>query len=258
MKTGVLITARLGSTRLKKKHLLTVADSPILIYLIKRIENEFSREIASGDIGIIIATSDERENREFEVFAEKGLAIYYGSISNIPLRHLQASKANLLDYIISVDGDDILCSVKGMRRIYRSLIQGCHYVKTSNLPFGLNSMGYSVKFLESSLQNHHNDVLETGWGRIFKSGEIKDIAIDFPVQNDLLRFTLDYDGDYIFFKTLIEAVGERIFSMGDEEIANYALNHNLYRINENISREYWNNFYNKVEEEKLDSLKNIK
>lgn len=258
MKTGIFITARLGSTRLKKKHMLTAAGSPLLMYLIKRIKNEFSPEIGGGDIMIIITTSDEQENREFELFIGEGLVIYYGALSNIPLRHLQAAKGNSLDNIISIDGDDILCSVKGMRRIYEELIQGHQYVKTSDLPFGMNSMGYSVKFLEKSIEGHHNDVLETGWSRIFESGKLMDIKIKFPVQDNLLRFTLDYNEDYIFFKTLIEAVGDKIFSVSDKEITNHVLSNRLYRINENISREYWNNFYSKMEEEKQDSLKNTR
>lgn len=258
MKTGILITARLGSTRLKKKHMLAADGRPLLMYLIKRIKKEFSREIESGDVMQIIATSDEQENREFEVFTGEGLAVFYGSLSNIPLRHLQAAEKYLLDNIISIDGDDILCSVKGMRLVYESLNQGHHYVKTSNLPFGMNTFGYSVEFLKTSVKNHHNDVLETGWGRIFDSGKLININIPFPFQNHLLRFTLDYNEDYFFFKTLIEAKGENIYSISDEEIVSYVLNNHLYKVNENISREYWNNFYNKVEEEKQDSLKNIK
>ena len=167
MKTGIFITARLGSTRLEKKHLLTVNNHPILFFLIKRIKEEFREQLISGEIKIIIVTSDEPENREFENFQKDGATVFYGSINNIPLRHLQAATAHSLDSIISVDGDDILCSVKGMRTVYEALMQGAKYAKTSNFPFGMNSSGYSKDFLESSLNGHFGDILETGWGRIF-------------------------------------------------------------------------------------------
>lgn len=250
MKTGIFITARLGSTRLKRKHLLPVSDHPILSFLIKRIKEEFQEELIKGGIKIIIVTSDERENREFENFQKDGATVFYGSINNIPLRHLQAVKAHSLDSIISIDGDDILCSVKGMRAVYDALMQGAKYAKTSNLPFGMNSSGYSKDFLESSLNGHVDDILETGWGRIFDQSQLTEICVPFPVQDNVLRFTLDYDEDYQFFKSVIEAFGDDILIVQDEEIVRLVMNKKLYLINESISKQYWDNFYKLQEEEK--------
>lgn len=256
MRTGILITARLGSTRLKKKHLLEVNGQQILLFLIKRIRSEFEREISSGKVILIIATSDEPENKEFERFINEEVNVFYGSPENIPLRHLQAAEAHQIDNIVSVDGDDILCSVKGIRNVYDSLAGGNDYVKTSNLPFGMNSWGYSVNFLKTSLVNHINDILETGWGRIFDTKNPVDIKMSLKNNNDLLRFTLDYKEDYQFFKTLIETMGDYVYHASDDTIVDYALDNELYLINEDITRDYWNNFYNKVEEEKQSSNRN--
>ena len=114
MKTGILITARLGSTRLKQKHMLKVREKPIVYYLIERIRREFKEEIAQNKIEVVIATSDEPDNRAFERLATANLKVFYGSIHNIPLRHFQAVESYGLSHVISVDGDDILCSVSGM------------------------------------------------------------------------------------------------------------------------------------------------
>lgn len=252
MKTGIFITARLGSTRLKRKHLLPVSDHPILYFLIKRILGEFQGELLREELKIVIVTSDEPENREFENFLNDGTTVFYGSTSNIPLRHLQAAKAHSLDVIVSIDGDDILCSVKGMRAVYEALMQGFKYAKTSNLPFGMNSSGYSKDFLESSLNGHLDDILETGWGRIFDQGQLTEIQVPFPAQDNVLRFTLDYDEDYQFFKSVIEAFGEDIFSVQDEDIVRLVMNKKLYLINESISKQYWDNFYKLQEEESKD------
>ena len=252
MKTGIFITARLGSTRLKRKHLLPVNDHPILFFLIKRIEEEFKKELIDGKVKVIIVTSDERENREFENFSKDGATVFYGSINNIPLRHLQAAKAHSLNSIISIDGDDILCSVKGMRAVYEALMNGACFVKISNLPFGINSGGYSKNFLESSLNGHFDDILETGWGRIFDQSQLTEIHVPFPVQDNVLRFTLDYDEDYQFFKSVIEAFGDDIFIVQDEEIVKLVTNRKLYLINESISKQYWDNFYKLQEAESKD------
>lgn len=243
MKTGILITARLGSTRLEKKHLLPVNDKPLIFYLIERIKWEFTEEIKKNIVQIIISTSDEEENRKFEYFARYGAAVYYGSINNIPLRHSQTASAHKLDAVVSIDGDDILCSPKGMRKVYQALIQGKNYVKTSNLPFGMNSSGYSASFLQCAIEKHAKDILETGWGRIFDEKQLIDIVIPFAVRNDTLRFTLDYEEDYQFFRVLIEKCGDKIVQITDEELVKIVLDNKIFKINEPISKQYWENFY---------------
>lgn len=255
MKIGIFITARLGSTRLKRKHLLEVDGHPVLYFLIKRTTVAFQTEINDEKIKIIIVTSDEPENRAFEQFTQDGITVYYGSINNIPLRHFQAAKAYSLDGIVSIDGDDILCSTKGMRAVYDALIRGCAYVKTSNLPFGMNSIGYSKDFLKSSLKGHFDDILETGWGRIFDQSQLKEIHIPFAVYNNALRFTLDYEEDYQFFKTVIETFGDGIVAAQDEEIVNFVTENKLHLKNNGIGQKYWDNFYRVQEKEKRVSNK---
>jgi spore coat polysaccharide biosynthesis protein SpsF len=250
MRIGILINARLGSSRLKKKPLLQINGYPVLHYLIKRIINEFDREIRSKNIEVIIASSDEPENREFEMFNSDGVSVFYGSNNNIPLRQLQAANFRSLNAVVSVDGDDILCSVKGMRHVYEFLVQGKSYVKTSGLPFGMNSFGYSVDFLRSSLEGYTNKILETGWGRIFNLNEMWEVKIPFFVEEHQFRFTLDYQLDFEFLKSVIECFGENIFTASDEEVINLVVRHGLQDINKSISDEYWENVSVQIGEER--------
>ena len=250
MKTGIFITARLGSTRLKKKHLLPINGQPAIHYLFTRIAVEFKKELNDATAKIVIVTSDEKENREFEFVKDYGVEVFYGSKENIPLRHLQAAVALALDNIVSVDGDDILCSVDGMRQVYGALRQGRSYVKTNNLPFGMNSFGYSREFLAKSLRGNLEMTLETGWGRIFDNDQLHTINLPFEFQSDLLRFTLDYNEDFAFFKAVIEDIGDNIYQAKDKEIVQTVMEKELFKANEAISKEYWNNFYAKMAEEK--------
>jgi spore coat polysaccharide biosynthesis protein SpsF (cytidylyltransferase family) len=251
VKTGIFITARLGSTRLERKHLLPVNGRPLLYYLIRRITSEFKEEIRDDSVHLIIASSDEPENRAFEDFSKLGASVFYGSMNNIPMRHSQAAEFHHLDAVVSIDGDDILCSPKGMRKVYEALGNHAQYVKTVHLPFGMNSSGYSYLFLSSSIKNRSHDVLETGWGRIFDDKELIEIAIPLSVRNESLRFTLDYQEDYQFFKALIEKTGERIIDMSDEEIVDVVMSDKMYRLNETISRQYWDNFKKLQQQESL-------
>ena len=253
MKTGILITARLGSTRLPKKHLLLVNGRPIITYLLDRIRIAFNSEMQSGQVELIIATADEPLNREFEQNVEIGAKVFFGSQTNIPLRHLQAADAHKLDAIIAVDGDDILCSTQGMKEIYSRLHNGIQYVKTCNLPFGMNVFGYSKEFLAAGLEKHRDATLETGWGRIFDATVLKEVAISNEPVDDKLRFTLDYPEDYDFFKTLICILGDSINTAKDESIIGIVRQHELYKMTEAISGQYWENFQRNMNDEKRSS-----
>lgn len=248
MKAGILITARLGSTRLGKKHLLPVNSQPLLYYLIKRITWEFEKELLDNRVQLIIATSDEPENRKFEDFSKYGTSVFYGSINNIPMRHSQTAEFHNLDAVVSIDGDDILCSPKGMREVYKALNKNAQYVKTTNLPFGMNSMGYSRSFLESSVNTHRNDTLETGWGRIFDTSMLKTIEMGLT-EDERLRFTLDYEEDYQFFSRIIELLGDAVYTATDQEILDLVFKDDLWRLNVNVCREYWQNFYKQRDQE---------
>lgn len=250
MKIGILIAARLGSTRLKRKHLIEVNGHPIIHYLLKRIQKEFSREKDKGDLDIIIATSDEPENRALEIFRNEGILVFYGSINNIPLRHLQTAETHQLDAIVSIDGDDVLCSTRGMRSVHDALKNGAVYIKTSDLPLGMNSFGYSTPFLRASVSTQGSDVMETGWGRIFDSSLLLDLSVDCKIQSDLLRFTLDYDEDLLFFKSIIGKLGERIYDISDNDLLDVVVSEQLYTITEPILKKYWDNFNATLEKEK--------
>ncbi len=241
MKTAILVTARLGSTRLKQKHLLPVNGQPVMFHLLQRIAYEFKKEIASGDARLIIATSDEAENRAFEQFADA--EVFYGPINNIPLRMLKAAQSVAADLVLLAEGDDILCSPRGMRLVYEALQNGASYAATSGLPFGMNSSGFSIRFLEPALSGAEDSVLDTGWTRVFDESAKTVINVTSIPQMESLRFTLDYDEDYQFFKAIIERLGDRIPSISDADLVDFVLKDNLHFINRSRVKEYWENFY---------------
>jgi hypothetical protein len=144
-----------------------------------------------------------------------------------------------------VDGDDILCSVRGMRRVYQRLALGASYVRTSELPFGMNSMGYSTRYLERSLNGHSEQALETGWGWIF-SEEADVEAMQCAGHDDArLRFTLDYSADFDFFVATFRALGDAVYRASDETIVTTVLGNGIFKLNQSVAEEYWRNFRSK-------------
>ena len=245
---GVFITARLGSTRLSEKHLIEVNGKPFIKWLIERFLTKFCEKIKKKELKIFVTTSINPENQKFESILDKNqVEIFYGSEENIPLRHLDCAEKNNINHIISIDGDDILCSTEATSLVVEKLLNGYNLVQTSGLPIGMNVSGYSTKFLKKSLEGKKNNKLETGWGKIFDKDEIYLIQINKFSNFQKIRMTLDYEGDADFFKKVI--LLKDIINISDDSLVNKIITNKWNEINLHLEDEYWKNFNKKLKEQ---------
>jgi len=249
---ALLITARMGSSRLPQKHLIAAQGKPLLYWLIKRYEYEFKTEIAENKICLAIATSEEKGNERFSIATEgTSCRVIHGSDSNIPKRHLQCAKQLQASHIISVDGDDILCSKQAARVLFGQMSKDNKhtYFTTVGLPLGMNLSGYSVAYLEESLNAQGSKKLETGWGRIFKNPNTWSVTLGkYDIMGDL-RFTLDYQEDAGFFCAVIERLREKVISISDTDLINFVQENKLQELNASLKQEYWANYNAEKEKE---------
>ena len=241
--TGILFIARLGSTRLTNKHLIVASGKTLIEWLVARYAHEFENEIALNKIKLILATSNNPENKKFELALDAlPVSVFYGNEDNIPLRQVECAEEHKLSNIISIDGDDILCSTNAAREVYNLLSNGAGgWIKTTGLPFGMNVIGYSYEFLKRKVIQPSNK-LETGWDRIFDKESEREIVLGNYSGNKDLRFTLDYELDAEFFKTVILNLGSKIISLSDKELINIVLNEQFFEINKSLHEQYWLNF----------------
>ncbi|MGZ4090240.1 MAG: cytidylyltransferase domain-containing protein [Bacteroidia bacterium] len=241
--TGIMIVARLGSTRLSEKHLIEAAGKTFIEWLAERYIFAFKKEIDQGGVSVFIVTSEKEENKKFEtVFAKNGdVRIFYGADSNIPLRQWECAVANVIDDIISIDGDDILCSTEAAMLI-RNRLRYCNYAKTSGLPLGMNVMGYKTGFLKQCLNKRQESTLETGWGRIFNGEKAEVISLGRYDLDKRLRLTLDYIEDAEFFKRVIEGLRDKIYTSDDVSLIDFIIQYKYYALNEKVNDIYWQNF----------------
>jgi len=250
MKTGFFLTARLGSTRLPRKHLLEAAGRPLLGVLAQRILSAFASEVRSGDAMLAVVTSDEPENRAFERFNAIGVKVFYGAVDNIPLRHHQAAQHFGVGAVVAVDGDDILCSPAAMRAVRDMLRDSAEYASTAGLPLGMNAFGYRSEFLAASVAGNERRTLETGWGHIFDKSRLVQRQLELGLAApDNLRFTLDYPEDYAFFKAIVEHFGDAIAHASDRDIVACVLAQGLNRLTDPVAEKYWENFRSAQAEE---------
>lgn len=234
---GAVIIARLGSSRLPRKHLLKINDKTIIEWIILRILN------TTISNNIIIATSLNPENREFEFLKDKyDIKIFYGSNGNIPLRLLECANFYNLDKMICISGDNPLTSIDGIEKVKMEL-KNNNYVETIGLPLGMNLFGFTTDILIKSMNNKYKqmDDLEFLWTKIFKSKKFIKLG-NYDIFNKKLRFTLDYYEDYLFFKALIEYLDYGIFKLSDKEIIETTLLKGFNNINNTLYDIYLKNF----------------
>lgn len=243
MNTGIFITVRTGSTRLPGKALKEVMGRPIISYLITRI-----KEINQSVGKIIICTTTLCEDNVLDDIAkDHGVFCFHGDKDNIIKRHLQCANEYDIDFIVNIDGDDILCDPEYVKLIIKLANESNDYevIRTCDLPFGTNSMGYKKIVLEMISQKIEIANIDTGWGLLINDTSIfaiKDIYADESEKSDC-RLTLDYEEDFILFKNIIEKLFIGNEYVTQKSVIDYLNNNpNIKNINSHLNKKYWENF----------------
>lgn len=100
MTTGLIIFARMGSTRLPGKMLLPIAGRPLLGRIIDRAR------CAGGNCPIVVATSAEAADDAIERFARKeGLDVFRGSQDDVAARALGCCEVHGFERFARICGD---------------------------------------------------------------------------------------------------------------------------------------------------------
>ena len=252
MKIGLLVTARMGSTRLLDKHLKPLHGRPALSFLLERIQNTFKTPMSEGLAQVLIATGSASGNTALGIFSNDHVHLFYGDDDNIPLRHLQLAKAHQLDAMVSIDGDDLFCSPEAMLSVYEGLMQGQALVKTTGYPFGMNAWGYSYAALEQAVSTQDHGLLETGWGRAFDAIEAKTIELGCP-DAAKVRATLDYPLDLDFFSAVMLQIPEWQ-TLSTPNFVSKIMAQDLHLMNSSLHDVYWQNFHVQMNQEKTKAL----
>ncbi|WP_141730824.1 cytidylyltransferase domain-containing protein [Oligoflexus tunisiensis] len=244
------IPVRLGSKRLRRKHLIEAHGKTFLEWLVLRLVTQ--QKVLGANCRYVIASTIEEENAILkDIATDLKIDVFFGDSNNIPRRLSQAIDHFDASGVICVDGDDIACSPHAVSVVEAGLQKGENYLKTCGLPLGMNVAGFSRIFLNSQLQNYGLKVLETGWSRIFDDSIVQtvDLVHTVPAAPVDLRFTLDYEEDARFFKAIINELGVGFLTANDAEIVRCVIEKRLYELVDGTDSKYWENFLNQLDQE---------
>jgi len=193
--TAILITARLKSTRLKKKVLKPILGRPMLSYMIERLR------LAKYSEKIILCTSTVEEDDPLALFAKnEGIECFRGHPDDVLLRMSMAADKYGVNTVVSCTADNPFVDPVYIDKLVDfHLAKGSDFSRSEGMPFGTFAYALQHQAIKKACQIK-NQVDTEVWGGYFtETGLFKcdvlyvtDPAIRWPE----LRLTVDMQEDF--------------------------------------------------------------
>jgi len=231
-KTGLLITARLKSTRLAKKLLLKLGSKSVIEQVITR-----ALKILPKD-KIILCTSQIRQDDPLEeISTNLGINCYRGEPEDVLKRNLNAASEAGFENFLSVTGDNPLFSIEYAKILINEINSSDDdYLYFESIPMGLNS--YALKTKAVDLACRIKPIIDTEiWGPLFDYKKIfASRGIHINKSFMAKRYTLDVKEDYEFLSQIFDHFqSNKLILMNDHEDF-LDSNKNVLKLNSHIKQ----------------------
>lgn len=216
MKTAILITARLKSTRLPKKAIKPIEGKPMIRHQIDRLR------LAERPEQIIMCTSPVDEDDPLERIAEdEGISCYRGDPEDVLLRLANAAQKFNVDIVVNATADNPLTDPKYIDKLVQFHRYGKYdYSEIKGLPHGAHSYAFSRAAAERAIEIKTKRDTEV-WGGyftetgVFKTGQLE--VENKVLRRPELRLTVDTSEDFELVKKIFGSLyeEERVFSLNE-------------------------------------------
>lgn len=219
MRIGVIVQARMGSTRLPSKVMKNIVDKPMLQHVINRLSR--SRLINE----IIIAIAQEKDTPLLGIVEKLGVKSFKGSREDVLDRYYQAAKVYKIDVIVRVTSDCPLIDPEVVDKIIAFYLRDkdiVDYVSNSikrSYPLGLDAEVFPFDVLKRVWQEADKPHQREHVTRyIYRHPEIFRLAnVENNEDLSCMRWTVDEERDLEFVKEVYKRLykEDKIFLMGD-------------------------------------------
>lgn len=194
---GVIIQARMGSTRLPGKILMDMEGKSLLGWIVERTKQ------LPDDFVVVIATSNLKIDDVVEDFCkENNVACFRGDEANVLSRYFLCATQYGFDNIVRMTGDNPFPDMEELVRLINFHKNNhfdyseCH----STLPIGVGMEVFSFYALEQSMKKaylpkhfEHVDEYILDNKNLFRCGTM---TVDDSKNYPDIRLTVDTEGDY--------------------------------------------------------------
>lgn len=202
MKIVGIIQARIGSTRLPYKMMLSLHGKPIIEWVIRRVQ----KSLLLDDIVVAIPESEDNDVLA-KYIVELGIKVFRGSESNVLNRFFKAAKDENATHIVRICADNPLidgCEIDNLIEFYKS--NSCDYAynhipKDNLYPDGLGAEIISFDLLKHlnkvvTSQNHREHCLSYIWDNEDKYNIKTFNPLDKELHHPEMKFDVDTFDDY--------------------------------------------------------------
>ncbi|MFG0250104.1 MAG: cytidylyltransferase domain-containing protein [Phycisphaeraceae bacterium JB051] len=218
-KTVAIIQARMGSTRLPGKVLKTVADRPMLSYMLDRLSTLVNSEHPEQGClqEIVIATTGNVGDQPIVEFCEsENVDCFLGDEDDVLMRYYEAARHARADVVVRMTADCPLIDPRIVEQVvsfYHEHASEYDFVANTVPPPGTFPDGMDVEVfpfemlekahMQAQLPSHREHVTFFMWN----TGKFRSHRYDLPTNLSDYRFTLDYPQDL----QIITAVLTRLY-----------------------------------------------
>ena len=221
--TGVIVQARLGSTRLPGKVLLPAAGQPLLGHLLERL-----KACQRVDAVIVATTSESRDEAIVEYCNSLNIPVYRGSEQDVLDRYYRAAREFGIQTVVRVTSD---CPLIDPSLIDEQLLffrdrSNAFDLMTNRHPLtypdGLDfdiipAASLSYVWRHASDPRHREHTVPYFWDMGLRVYNFEDPRNLFAKH----RWTLDYPEDYQLIRTIIEDLRPNKPLFGTDDILSY-------------------------------------
>jgi spore coat polysaccharide biosynthesis protein SpsF len=206
MKTGIIIQARLNSTRFRNKVLAPIFETKTVIEEIITRAN-----FVQNSSVIVVATSNEKSDDELVDFlkSKTDVNIYRGSEENVLSRYCEVGKNLGLSHIVRLTGDNPCIDPKVIDdTIEKHLAGGFDYSYTKGYPLGMNIEVTANSALQSAAKDGKTQADREHVTFFIRNNpqqfKLNFIDADLPKALKNLRLTFDTPQDYLMLRILFD------------------------------------------------------
>lgn len=197
MKIGIIIQARIGSTRLPGKVLKKIETKTLLEHILFRLEK------LKHSCNIIIVTSKLKKDNLIEDFCKKNdINCFRGSESNVLERYYLCAKQNAFTHIVRLTADNPFSDIEELDNLIELHVNSkADYSRSfGSLPKGVGAEIFTFEALEKSYilgkkenhKEHVNEYIEENEDKF----RIEELKVSIEKNRPDISLTVDTQDDY--------------------------------------------------------------
>jgi spore coat polysaccharide biosynthesis protein SpsF len=194
---GIVIQARMGSTRLPGKVLMPIGGRSLLTNILMRLTR------LEQPVKTVIATSNDSRDDTIAAYGKQhGIAVFRGSEADVLGRYYQCASSFGFNHIVRLTGDNPFVDVEELDRLIRQHLgsKSDYTSSINNLPEGIGAEVFTFAALAASHTHghahHHREHVNEYILENPNCFRIAHLAVSKTNKRPDIRLTVDTPDDY--------------------------------------------------------------